>query len=1652
MSVAALRRIHKELADIKNNPIDDIVAEPHEDDLFSWKCSIKAASDSPYKNGTFHFNLSLPQNYPFKPPTVNFTTKIYHPGINEEGAICVPVLRDEWKPTVTLSSVLGIIQEKVNNPSADDPFEPDIAALMQNDKAKFLATAREYTKKYAITSSTTRSYVSRRAGHVSYTESLSTWRKRGLPDESLSASTSLCCPEKTTEPLPFSLSSKRSDAQRIRVPFSIQPDTLPELSQACDFRTSLILRDLSKQFSVLRSPTGEPVTVQDLKSKFALQRARGAQNQITEEEEVMLLETLGRMRSRTSAPLGKSQDSVTEAAEQHSVKSMSTANSVIQTSVTSSPSGKSTKRYSNNLFGSGRLRDYTYFRNAGVGHGRSGSTRAPSTETSISIQDLPDSLQPLASDNSSIKSNIDKVASMNPSAISEEHAQHSPVIDPSLLKRASMALAAAIKELEETEDEVVMPRLPRPSPDSSSRNAESIIDLAKSSQSSLHQPSIVEAGTAISSDKQVITPYQERRASPAYSRTLPGYVPGMPRPMTPRDIELDEQRSHSATPRAMSPLSSDVAETNGSESTSALRQSSRSVSPTGTAPRPSTPSRSTPLFLQRSPSGRRTPDNGLVVGDTVNFDSPLNSSVMSKRRPSLGHTFQPATTTSRPSTPSNVIWNVGLTEANHKLHGHERNGSWASDTSDGQSSSIYSTKSKQTISTSVPESPPFDLDNGPNTASPNRMPRSPTPTHGSPRSPAFAIIDISPRNGSKRSSRQNTSSPFHFDHFAPLVLLPVVNSSRSSLESTGSSYHSWDAEKDHALSIFFDTDTQQPAWHDLSPDRINSFVSSGSVDEDEWDPEEIIGRYAGLKKSDFRAMQEKLVCLSIAREDARERAPSIRRRRPSTSQSNYSNNGRDRVASPSPASPTAVNLDQQLKATAVLNAMADSIQSRQLDTINTAVQRVPDAEPSPITRRHRDLAQALFGDDIEKEREQTPKPVPQQTIESPATEYVKALTSNDLQGNNEQEMPASSVSPSQSGPEPAETVQDVNLVKEVQQKADAAMLALRKTPTNPEQPLERSAQGSISRRRVDPSQISEPRLVSASTSVDTIPVRPPQNNPGTSKIGSRFRKLRGTLRAKNTPFIGDESHSLAEANSPRPSQDMSYDGSHLKTISSPVSAVGNGGIQPPIASPPSAGPGLKGFMARFRSKKGADNATLDRRGIHRISPSVVSLAASQVDRTTIAPLVPNDRTVPSSTSSLQQKSDHAHPMPYHQTTTANGDSNEIALRQLFDAASNLGLDQNALNALLARTPSLSKRMERPAVVRNATTKILESADEDAVQDESLISRAARNELVPSNPEFAPSYPERNNSGEISVRKSDDHRQSQDGLINNTANVVVRRTIIYPSDSRGSPSPLDVTSLLRKNSRRRRGSITSGSSRSIQDRAPTPPPPKSPTSKSFSNGSSPPVPQIPRSLLPNTEPPKVPHSPTGHSFEKFNSAYDSLYEMYSEDSQITITAGNASLNPVAKGQSNVNPDAHAIELIELANGETIWSIVNGLRDEDDESLYPTRTSFTSELSARDGNSDGVPVYVKEHQRNGSKGSGTSFASRRRLLHGKARPETKVYYSSPAHIGRLIESLSQGTDVGKAGHPGSSSVSSPPSTTDAHWTVEERLDHMLNSINH
>ena len=71
------------------------------------RCDVLSAGpgQSPYNGGIFFLNIVFPPEYPFKPPRVSFTTKIYHPNINEKGGICLDILKENWSPALTISKV-----------------------------------------------------------------------------------------------------------------------------------------------------------------------------------------------------------------------------------------------------------------------------------------------------------------------------------------------------------------------------------------------------------------------------------------------------------------------------------------------------------------------------------------------------------------------------------------------------------------------------------------------------------------------------------------------------------------------------------------------------------------------------------------------------------------------------------------------------------------------------------------------------------------------------------------------------------------------------------------------------------------------------------------------------------------------------------------------------------------------------------------------------------------------------------------------------------------------------------------------------------------------------------------------------------------------------------------------------------------------------------------------------------------------------------------------------------------------------------------------------------------------------------------------------------------------------------------------------------
>lgn len=1270
------------------------------------------------------------------------------------------------------------------------------------------------------------------------------------------------------------------------------------------------------------------------------------------------------------------------------------------------------------------------------------------------------------------------------------------------------------------------------------------------------------------------------RASPIPSQVTPGYIPGMPRPMTPRDDI--EERSHSTTPRATSP-------THGhTHSSSFMASTTSSFAATGSGMSSFNGSGSLAASLLRrelSNRGSGSPRSGSPMyqraGDgadntTQHSSNPSYSSTYSSnswRRPASplsGQAYQPfsnavsapdlsrtprptdETSPPRQSTSSRPETSSAFSHASKSAWAHHRDASWTTSEEvhaqqNGSAGDQHGSASTRSLrSPALPDSPLLEAIHSLHAVT--RGMASPPPFDTRPMSPMSLgggggaggpahSPNASLAFDSKRSSRQNhPNSPYSNGMFSP-----ISGSSRSSLESSGSSYHSSECDgRDKVWEVFGDTDeAREPKWHDIPEGTPQDGARGAGVEDDE----AIVQRIAGLTKADFAKIQDRLVEASSMRQtsvaDHKERAASLRKRRPSTAHSNYSYKDVVRAATSAspPQSPTIasqrpsdddIDYEANARANALLNSVVDSIrttgplsppptsppsgplpaQPRQTQPLNATRKEAPPSltipqignarDLSPATRRNRDLAHLLFGageeaaEQDEDQGQQITMHAPRQPSDA-STPGIDPQTPATFPMLSPKEHPP--ITPLTAGGPyrlrnpstpriPQTPEEEEELTREVQRKADAAMAALRKSPsaTNLAANVQ-NAPPNGTRKRISPHQISTPKLVSASTSVDAISLNSPGLPPGhqgttSSKIGMRLKRLRGTLRGKApvlptgeevTPFTLGAPPSAATP----PPPTFRLDPSPPQTqASTPAESThdSTGGATGLSKSASGRGSGFKGlFMSRLRSKSRAGDNTpdLDRREVsqpmHSATASMSAMSALNFGDNRMRTANENAYSAPLHSAPLLSR-------PYAEeqdnglrdaSTSSNEPSSTEdqssrgsdvqALRQLFDAASNLGLDPDALGELLKRSGSTSSKAPRKWMSRsNSVSTAFESRPSTTMESRS-IPDIARDSPVPEEASTS-------TSPEPMHRSMSRKRQARPSMEDTRKSTVVRRTIIFPSSTR--MSNFDLGSLMKTPKGRKRASTSSVlSNRSVQDRAPTPPPPRASMARHGSMDEPPPVPTLPPSLSSPTQETflAVPPARPSVSGDQSNAeAYDAFYDMYSGEARQTPTS-----------EPDPNNSGPGVEVIELANGEMIWSIVDGLRDDDRESLYTGRASFASEYSV---GGDSMQVTFKERGQ-GSKrqsirnSSMSAFGSSLKppAAAGANRPETKVFYSSTAQIGRLIEQLANsGSDAGAFNFAqnthGQMQLQSQPqshsssfmSSTDSNWTVEERLEHMLGSM--
>lgn len=109
---------------------------PDPDDLLNFRMVI-SPDEGFYRGGRFSFTFKIGPNYPHDPPKVKCSTKIYHPNIDLDGNVCLNILREDWKPVLTITSIVYGLQFLFLEPNAEDPLNKEAANELQTNRRLF---------------------------------------------------------------------------------------------------------------------------------------------------------------------------------------------------------------------------------------------------------------------------------------------------------------------------------------------------------------------------------------------------------------------------------------------------------------------------------------------------------------------------------------------------------------------------------------------------------------------------------------------------------------------------------------------------------------------------------------------------------------------------------------------------------------------------------------------------------------------------------------------------------------------------------------------------------------------------------------------------------------------------------------------------------------------------------------------------------------------------------------------------------------------------------------------------------------------------------------------------------------------------------------------------------------------------------------------------------------------------------------------------------------------------------------------------------------------------------------------------------------------------------------------------------------------------
>ena len=138
----------------RNTDVTKLIESEHEvtiQDLDEIVVKFYGPKGTPYEGGVWNVRVHLPEQYPIKPPKIQFLNKISHPNISEMfGTVCLDVLQQTWTEKYNLAMIFEyFLPQLLTEPNPYDCLNWHVAEMYLNRPDEYKKEVSEHVQKHA---------------------------------------------------------------------------------------------------------------------------------------------------------------------------------------------------------------------------------------------------------------------------------------------------------------------------------------------------------------------------------------------------------------------------------------------------------------------------------------------------------------------------------------------------------------------------------------------------------------------------------------------------------------------------------------------------------------------------------------------------------------------------------------------------------------------------------------------------------------------------------------------------------------------------------------------------------------------------------------------------------------------------------------------------------------------------------------------------------------------------------------------------------------------------------------------------------------------------------------------------------------------------------------------------------------------------------------------------------------------------------------------------------------------------------------------------------------------------------------------------------------------------------------------------------------